>query len=174
MKLKIAISSALAIGLVLGMSQAQARRIAPAEPIPRAFQGLWVAADNEAAQKQACTVLSQAPLAASAASFSYIKVNEYSLFVHTPSNQTTYDGAGRNNPWLKQTATHLKGTVYPSNRYLGRGEFNSNTTPLKLDWRINTRSYLVAKGFKPRKYYRCYKRTPNGAMYNPYAPNTNQ
>lgn len=162
MKHKMAISTALATSLVLCMTHVQARRIAPAEPIPMAFQGLWVAGDDAAAQKQACKVLSQTPQAASAASFSYIKVSEYSLFVHTPSDQTTYDGASRREPWHKQTATRLKGTVYPSSRYLGRGDFNSNTSPLELDWRINSRNYLVAKGFKPRKYYRCYSRNITG------------
>ena len=162
MKLKMAISTALATSLVLCMTHVQARRIAPAEPIPMAFQGLWVAGDDAAAQKQACKVLSQTPQAASAASFSYIKVSEYSLFVHTPSDQTTYDGASRREPWHKQTATRLKGTVYPSSRYLRRGDFNSNTSPLELDWRINSRNYPVAKGFKPRKYYRCYSRNIAG------------
>ena len=162
MKLKMVLSTALATSLVLCMSQVQARRIAPAEPIPRAFQGLWVAGDDAAAHKQACKILSQTPQSASAASFSYIKVSEYSLFVHTPSDQTTYDGASRREPWHKQTATRLKGTVYPSSRYLGRGDFNSNTSPLELDWRINSRNYLVAKGFKPRKYYRCYSRNIAG------------
>ena len=162
MKLKMVLSTALATSLVLCMSQVQARRIAPAEPIPVAFQGLWVAGDDAAAQKQACKILSQTPQSASAASFSYIKVSEYSLFVHTPNDQTTYDGASRSEPWHKQTATRLEGTVYPNNRYLGRGEFNSNTTPLELEWRINSRGYLVAKGFKPRKYYRCYSRNTAG------------
>ena len=62
MKLKMVLSTALATSLVLCMSQVQARRIAPSEPIPVAFQGLWVAGDDAAAQKQACKILSNASI----------------------------------------------------------------------------------------------------------------
>ena len=156
MPVKSTIFTALAICLALSAAEAQARRIAPMPP-SSAFQGLWVA-EKDAAKRQAlCEGLYLRP-SERPATMAYVSLSAHSLYVHTPTHQARYDGANRYRPWQKNTATQLQGVLYPAHDDFKRGAAQSHTQPLNLNWRIATDSHLVAKGFKPKHYYRCPSR----------------
>ena len=156
MPVKSTIFTVLAVCLALSAAEAQARRIASMPP-PLAFQGLWVAEKDTEKRKALCEILSQSP-AARSDTMAYLSLGEHSLYVHTPTNKTLYDGANRYNPWQKHTATELKGVLYPARRDPERGAASAPSDPLTIHWRITSGSYLVAKGFKPKHYYRCLNR----------------
>ena len=156
MPVKSTIFTALAVCLALSAAEAQARRIAPMPP-SSAFQGLWVA-EKDATKRQAlCEGLYQQP-SERPATMAYVSLSAHSLYVHTPTHQARYDGANRYRPWQKNTATQLQGVLYPAHDDFKPDATQTNSQPLNLNWRITTDSHLVAKGFKPKHYYRCPSR----------------